>query len=212
MKRKTLLLIFIPLTAAILSVITFGSGVFKNIEHKNGKIPVSVTAEKTDSSDFNTINEAVIRGDLYCEKLKSMYDVQMVRKTFQGYYAVIPQNDGKRIFVFMDDNLKARKVIAFDEFKSKKYFDFLKPGKTVESEVLSRDKSTIPMPISAYDCTVHIVKEGALFIKYKRIDMETGEFLNEHPVESVEFFDNKDLKAGEGLCRIIPYILEEDKI
>lgn len=65
MKRKTLLLIFIPLTAAILSVITFGSGVFKNIERKNGKIPVSVTAEKADSADLSAVRETVIAADKY---------------------------------------------------------------------------------------------------------------------------------------------------
>ena len=142
-----------------------------------------------------------------------LINVQCLRKTYQGYYAVLLQDDGKYAFVFMNKNGKLYEMLLIDEIKGKKEYSFIEQGKTTENEILSFDKNAILLPVSSSVSTVHIVHEGLLVITYTRFNEKTQRILDDPLVKSVVFYEDEDfpLKDNEMINKNVPYILAIDK-
>ncbi len=173
-KNKILLLSFtlllIVLTLIFIIIFTGGG----DVKYDNDKSIDSLITKKYSASDIEKMREDIEHDNLNYAKLKSRYNVQCLRKTYQGFYAIFLQNDGKRVFVFMDEKMKLYNMLVIENIKAKEEYNFLKSGKTTESEVLKHDENTVLLPVSSVTCTAHIVQEGILVITYDRLDINTG--------------------------------------
>lgn len=78
-------------------------------------------------------------------KLRRMFRLECVRKTEQGYYAVLQLTDGSNAFIFMDDRLTVSKVAVYDCFRTKEEFEkFLSEKQdATRADVLSFDPMSI---------------------------------------------------------------------
>lgn len=145
-------------------------------------------------------------------KLRRMFRLECVRKTYQGYYAVLQLTDGRNAFIFMDDRLTVSKVAVYDRFRTKEEFEQLIAEKqdTTWADVLSFDPNEYGMPFSVVDEAAHIVQEGAIMIIYQRKDG--------HPVDQIQFYSNSEIAAGKPreityfIKGVVPYVLEIDRV
>ena len=147
-------------------------------------------------------------------ELKSKYSVQCLRKTPQGYYTVLMQDDGCKVFVFMDESkklCKSNNPITVNSFKSKRDFEFIKVKETTLSEITSFDKDTIFLPISSFVYTAHIVNEGVLIIEYARFDEKHEIVYEDSIVKNVTFYENNHYSEDNLAIVLVPYILGIDK-
>lgn len=211
---RKFLLIFALLSiviAVLISIrIIIGDG---DVKYDNNKSIASLVTKKYSDADIEKMREGIEHGDLNYENLKSYYNIQCLRKTHQGYYAVFLQNDGKRVFVFMDEKMKLYKMLVIEDIKGKEEYNFLESGKTTESEILKHDSNTVLLPISSVVCTAHIVQEGIWVITYDRFDTSTETLLDDPIVRSFVFFENTDFPLSDNpiINLNVPYILEIDK-
>lgn len=145
-------------------------------------------------------------------KLRRMFRLECVRKTYQGYYAVLQLTDGRNAFIFMDDQLIVSNVAIYDRFRTKEEFEQLIAEKqdTTWADVLSFDPNEYGMPFSVADEAAHIVQEGAIMIIYQRKDG--------HPVDQIQFYSNSEIAAGKPreityfIKYGVPYVLEIDRV
>lgn len=145
-------------------------------------------------------------------KLRRMFRLECVRKTYQGYYAVLQLTDGRNAFIFMDDQLIVSNVAIYDRFRTKEEFEQLIAEKqdTTWADVLSFDPNEYGMPFSVVDEAAHIVQEGAIMIIYQRKDG--------HPVDQIQFYSNSEIAAGKPreityfIKYGVPYVLEIDRV
>ena len=145
-------------------------------------------------------------------KLRRMFRLECVRKTYQGYYAVLQLTDGSNAFIFMDDRLTVSKVAVYDCFRTKEEFEkFLSEKQDPTwADVLSFDPNEYGMPFSVVDEAAHIVQEGAIMIIYQRKDG--------HPVDQIQFYSNSEIAAGKPreityfIKYGVPYVLEIDRV
>lgn len=145
-------------------------------------------------------------------KLRRMFRLECVRKTYQGYYAVLQLTDGRNAFIFMDDQLIVSNVAIYDRFRTKEEFEQLIAEKqdTTWADVLSFDPNEYGMPFSVVDEAAHIVQEGAIMIIYQRKDG--------HPVDQIQFYSNSEIAAGKPreityfIKGVVPYVLEIDRV
>lgn len=145
-------------------------------------------------------------------KLRRMFRLECVRKTEQGYYAVLQLTDGSNAFIFMDDQLIVSNVAIYDRFRTKEEFEQLIAEKqdTTWADVLSFDPNEYGMPFSVADEAAHIVQEGAIMIIYQRKDG--------HPVDQIQFYSNSEIAAGKPreityfIKYGVPYVLEIDRV
>ena len=145
-------------------------------------------------------------------KLRRMFRLECVRKTYQGYYAVLQLTDGRNAFIFMDDQLTVSNVAIYDRFRTKEEFEkFLSEKQdATRADVLSFDPNEYGMPFSVVDEAAHIVQEGAIMIIYQRKDG--------HPVDQIQFYSNSEIAAGKPrevtyfIKDGVPYVLEIDRV
>ena len=145
-------------------------------------------------------------------KLRSMFRLECVRKTEQGYYAVLQLTDGSNAFIFMDDQLIVSNVAIYDRFRTKEEFEkFLSEKQDATwADVRSFDPNEYGMPFSVVDEAAHIVQEGAIMIIYQRKDG--------HPVDQIQFYSNSEIAAGKPreityfIKYGVPYVLEIDRV
>ena len=145
-------------------------------------------------------------------KLRRMFRLECVRKTEQGYYAVLQLTDGSNAFIFMDDRLTVSKVAVYDCFRTKEEFEkFLSEKQdATRADVLSFDPNEYPMPFSVVSEEAHIVQEGVIIVRYRR---EDG-----HPVDQIFFYSNSEIAVGKPreityfIKYGVPYVLEIDRV
>ena len=212
MKKKVIIVSLILLVTILLLVIIVKIITGCNAVKYNNTTKISDSITQTyPKSTIDKLQNDIKSKSINYSIFKSSYNVQCLRKTYQGYYAVLLQEGGGRVFVFMDEKFNLNEALVIDSFKIKEDFGFLTPNITSKSKVLAFDQNTILLPISSMDVTVHIVKEGIIVIKYNR--MNEGLLLDDPIVDSIEFIDNKVLPAKEDefINLNVPYILDLDK-
>ena len=145
-------------------------------------------------------------------EVKRTFRLECVRKTYQGYYAVLQLTDGRNAFIFMDDRLTVSKVAVYDCFRTKEEFEkFLSEKQdATRADVLSFDPNEYPMPFSVVSEEAHIVQEGVIIVRYRR---EDG-----HPVDQIFFYSNSEIAVGKPreityfIKYGVPYVLEIDRV
>lgn len=149
-------------------------------------------------------------------KLRRMFRLECVRKTEQGYYAVLQLTDGSNAFIFMDDRLTVSKVAVYDCFRTKEEFEKFLSEKwdATWGDVLLFDSNEYGMPVSVVTSEAHIVQEGAIVVIYRR-EGERGE---DWPVDHIRFYSDSEITAGEMgdwsyfIKYCVPHILEIDRV
>ncbi len=213
MQKKRALVIFVIIFLVIAIICIFIYTGCDDVKYNNSDSKEDLVTEKYSCSQIEELKERVNRGDMTFKEFKRQYKVQCLRKSNIGYYAVLRQDNGKEVFVFIyefNNELKARNLMVVDEFKSKEEFEKGISSLTTMSEMLAFDSNGIPMAGSAVSRTLHYVKEGAFMIRYLRnID---GKHLSEPIVDSIEFIDNEKVMACEVPHKYdFPIIMDMDK-
>lgn len=215
MKKKNIVFLIVFLIVIVLTIliiiVTQNGG--NEVKYNNDKSIVDLVTQKYSDSDIEKIKTGIENNTINYSTFKSKYNIQCLRKTYQGYYAVLLQNNGMRVFVFMDENMDLFNIFVTDEIKSKSEYAFIEAGITTESQVIAFDENTFFLPVSAMNITVHIVQEGVLVIRYRRMDDETGILLDNPIVDSISFYSSSEfpLKNDSVINSNVPYILEIDR-
>lgn len=214
MKRniKSLLLsaLLIFLVAILAVIIPFSIG--EKMKYNNDKTIDTLVTETYSASEIQKMKSSIENNKLTYSQLRSDYNIQCLRKTYQGYYAVFLQDDGSRVFVFINENKEPYKILVIDEIKNKSQYDFIEVGKTTKNEILNYDENTLFMPVSSVITTAHITKEGVLLVTYDNFDEVSGMILDDAVVKSITFYNNSDFPLKNSLIDSnVPYILEIDK-
>ena len=214
MKRniKSLLLsaLLIFLVAILAVIIPFSIG--EKMKYNNDKTIDILVTETYSASEIQKMKSSIENNKLTYSQLRSDYNIQCLRKTYQGYYAVFLQDDGSRVFVFINENKEPYKMLVIDEIKNKSQYDFIEVGKTTKNEILNYDENTLFMPVSSVITTAHITKEGVLLVTYDNFDEVSGMILDDAVVKSITFYNNSDFPLKNSLIDSnVPYILEIDK-
>lgn len=149
-------------------------------------------------------------------EVKRTFRLECVRKTYQGYYAVLQLTDGRNAFIFMDDQLIVSNVAIYDCFRTKEEFEKFLSEKwdATWGDVLLFDSNGYGMPVSVVTSEAHIVQEGAIVVIYRR-EGERGE---DWPVDHIRFYSDSEITAGEMgdwsyfIKYSVPHILEIDRV
>ena len=211
MKRKNIiLLLFACVILIFVRIFVRGMDVkYNNTEHFENLANIKYSIR-----EIEEIKEAIEYNDWNYTKFKSLFDIQCLRKTYQGYYVILLQDDGRRAFVFMDEEMKLNELLLIGNMKEKEEFSFIEPGRTTEDEIVSMDENAILLPVSSVTSTAHVVREGLLVITYNRLDEEKQMFLDDPLVNAVVFYANESfpLEDNEMINKNVPYILPIDRL
>lgn len=211
MKRKNIiLLLFACVILIFVRIFVRGMDVkYNNTEHFENLANIKYSIR-----EIEEIKEAIEYNDWNYTKFKSLFDIQCLRKTYQGYYVILLQDDGRRAFVFMDEEMKLNEVLLIGNMKEKEEFSFIEPGRTTEDEIVSMDENAILLPVSSVTSTAHIVREGLLVITYNRLEEEKQMLFDDPLVNAVVFYANESfpLEDNEMINKNVPYILPIDRV
>ncbi len=149
-------------------------------------------------------------------ELRRMFRLECVRKTYQGYYAVLQLTNGSHAFIFLDEQLTASRLAVYDRFHSKEEFERMlseKQDATFE-DVRLFDPNDFSIPLSSVTKAAYIVQEGVIVVGYQREA--------KLPVERIHFYSNSEVAAGERgdftydftymIKNVVPYVLEIDRM
>ena len=159
--------------------------------------------------DFEALQYDMGVGDIEnYDDLCSKVHVECVRKTFQGYYAVFMLDNGKRAFVFMNEQREVGDVFITNGFKQRKDYDFIEIGKTTRSEI-SEEEGFGYFRDHLTRRVGYMLQDGLMFVTYD------GYFTGEPYVIAVEFYNELEwLKLYRNIIyqEAIPYILLIDRM
>ncbi len=201
---------FIRITCiVILAFSMVGCGDLKvdNVTSKNDLITKTYSIDK-----IQNMKQKVESGFMDFKQFKKEFKIQCMRKTHQGYYVVLLQDDGKDVFVFMNNEFNLHNVMIKDKFITREEFEQFLLSEPTVLEVMLFDVGTILLPVSAVNMTAHHVKGGVLLVTYEKQVPPVQEY--EVPkVKSVEFYQDEDIINNDDdfIRLVVPYILEIDK-
>lgn len=212
MKRVNIIILLVFACTVLIFVKVFIGDV--DVKYNNTEYFENLVDIKYSGHEIEEIKKKIEGDDCNYTKFKSLFDIQCLRKTYQGYYAVLLQDDGRRVFVFMDEEMKLYEVLLIGNMKAKKEFSFIESGKTTEEEIVSMDENAILLPASSVTSTAHVVREGLLVVTYSRLDEEKQMFLDDPLVNTVIFYANESfpLEDNEMINKNVPYILPIDRV
>lgn len=160
------------------------------------------------------------------------FKVECLRKTPQGYYAVLFLEDGMRAYSFFGadlrvSHLRAPYYVCLDFFKKSDLDQFLAAfecdGKITLSSIANSDVSEefLGMPFNSPVAIARIVQEGVVLMTFEHEDPRQPEYLvssefisNESWEVIIENITEQDLDYASEIppmAMFVPYILEIDK-
>jgi len=174
------------------------------IKYNNRADMYSLITERYTYDDMKVLADAVKKGDISFETFMEQYNPQCIRKTQQGYYTVLLEEEGKKVFIFANEDLELYDALIVDRFMTKnELLQQVKKGKTTERELRSKiDPAGIPQPISSFRVTAHIVKEGVVYIGCSNFS---------ELVATVVYYSNREWANDPRLNYYTPFILAKDK-
>ena len=179
-----------------------------DMKYNNTDSKEVLITERYSASEIMKLQQCISYRDLNFDDLQSKFKIQCLRKTHQGYYIILKQNDESNVFIFMSDELIVDKILVFSEdFKSKdKFKNYVVTGMSKDKVALF-DTCNVTMPISAIDSVAHYVEEGVFILTYARKS-------DKNIVNKIYFYnDEEHVNAGnDSALLMIPYILEIDRI
>ncbi len=209
MKKKKTILIIISIILLIVASVTLILLLNQDVKYNNVDSIAELITVRYSESDIKELQKKIDSYGLSYSSVKSKYKIQCLRKTHQGYYAVLLIEDGKRFFIFMDDEYKIFETLIASSFKHKEEYEFIDAWNTTKSEVLDFDENTVFLPVSGIPFTAHITYEGIYLISY-RIYTFSNEISDDPLVRTINFFTYEDFYSDELSEYLVPYILEMD--
>lgn len=205
MKRKMLTIVIAVVIVLLVGVFWKAEEIaYNNIDHKEFLITKTYS-----SSEIDKLRRDISCGRMSFKDFMNEYNVECLRKTHEGYYAILMQDDEQNIFVFSGDNFQIKSILTINDFKEKDVFEnYVKEGLSM-SEVLQFDADVVPNPFSSVYITIHPVREGTFLVRYRR-EIECG-VLSEPVVDSVEYYSLSASSMKNNRYSYVPYILELDR-
>ena len=104
------------------------------------------------NDDINKLKHKIENKEIDFFEFNHLFKIQCLRKTNNGYYAVLLQEDGKRVFIFINKYLKLIDLLIVESFKSVddfiSYIESNNKQKSID-EMVRFDGNTVLLPISA---------------------------------------------------------------
>ena len=196
--------------AIIITILLFTVGC-DNMKYDNSTDKNILITESHSSAQISDLKKKVESRSITFSKFKRKFNVQCLRKTHQGYYAILKSDDGRNVFVFIDNDYVLCDIIVADKFLTKDEFRDSVQLQMTRTEVLNIDPNTRLLPISSVSASVHYVQEGIYLVTYSRL--VNNEFIMPPTVSSIEFISNEEHEKNEyaSIPYITPFILEVDK-
>lgn len=200
--------IFFIITFVLLLVISLLS-FFIYTNHNNpykydNNTPISqVKNQQYTEKKIKKLEEDVFSGNITVRQFIRKYKPQCIRKTFQGYYAVLIQENNLMCFVFWDNKDNIYNIYKTNGFVSHDMLqNSVEIGKSNINDIASNGTDFCYYPISKMLLTGHICSDGVLIIEYD----------NNSVSNSIKFFSNEELDTSDDyLLQLTPYILPMDK-
>ena len=172
-----------------------------NIEHSD---LITVTHSHT---EFNRLIQTMQNRDVSLEEFYESFNVECVRKTFQGYYIVLLLDNDCIGFAFFNEYKTLTDIFTTSSFMESNDFDFIIKNVTTEKEVDDFNNNSFSSGVSSMSISCHIVKDGLLVIKCDN-EEKYG------TVRAIEFYSNDNLEKlpPKFVVFSTPYILPIDKI
>lgn len=208
-KHKVLYFIVIIIFAAVILIFTVYStkspfSKYDKFKYDN-ETPLSYDeSRKYSENEIDKLQNGIWAWEIDFRQFNKKYKPQCIRKTPQGYYAVLVQEDYSLCFVFWNSEnrlyctYRTDGLVPSEEFKSR-----IVIGKSSLESIMSSGFDFFPFLISKITVTGHICSDGVLVVKY-----------NENCIaQSTEFYSNEELssKPTEFPAEDVPYILPQDK-
>lgn len=201
------IIIFVIIIVILISVWRIKTGE-NEVDYNNIKSYDELITNYYSSKELQNIKNAIINkeyinlSDIIKEK-----EIECARHIENTRYVLLISEDGEKLFIFYNsDYFIIETYYVENNFLRKSNFDDVQEGKSTQSEIIAKDSSCFVSLFSTINATIHIVQEGVIVIIY--------DIMQDPIVESVTFYDNKDLlevRESNMLVKIAPYILEIDK-
>lgn len=166
--------------------------------------PISqVENQQYTEKEIKKLEENIFSGNITVRQFIRKYKPQCIRKTFQGYYAVLIQDNNLMCFVFWDNEDNIYNIYKTNGFVSHDMLqNSVEIGKSNINDITSNGADFCYYPISKMLLTGHICSDGVLIIEYD----------NNSVSNSIKFFSNEELDTSDDyLLQLTPYILPIDK-
>ena len=166
--------------------------------------PINCVKSKLYSSEkIEKLEDDILKENVSFRNFNINYRPRCIRKTFQGYYAVLAQENGSLCFVFWDSQNEIYSIYRTDKFISSDDFkQNIVIGETKVDSFISDGMNYFYFPISKMMMTGHICNDGVIVIQYDSSGV----------VEFVNYFSNEEIvESSDFLTSYIPYILPEDR-
>lgn len=216
MHRKIWVIITV-VTVAIFLVLLIGFKIANTIpaepilKWNNTDSAETLVTKKYPLSKFEELRQLLLTRAVSFAELNRMFDIQCLRKTFNGYYAVLLEESGKKVFVFISEALESMHtaLMVVDRFKTREEFASELSEQTTLGEVWQEiDPNAYISPASGYILTAHVVRDGVYVITYTR----NRERIMNSVIEEVEFIEDESRLQLADITYEIPFILEIDKV
>lgn len=201
-KRKVYIIFALLAVVAVLLVLVYEY--YINLYKYDNDVSISqIKNQQFTEREIKDLEEDIFAGDITVKRFIRKYRPLCIRKTYQGYYAVLIQNNNRMCFIFWDnkDNIyniyKTGGFLSHDAVKND-----IEIGKTNLQDITDGGSDFCYYPISKMVLTGHICSDGVLIVKYD----------SNLIAESIEFFSNEELESSNDyLLQLTPYILPKDK-
>lgn len=176
------------------------------ISYNNTDPKEQLISKKYSDSQIEEMIKKIDEGHYGKNEFIKEYDVECLRRALQGYYAIFQREDGKYVYVFLDDDFVpvANVSMIIDEFKTKEeLLNFLSTERSA-SDMVEFDSSTF-FPFYGRRSSLHIVVEGFVAVDYY---IDNGSWYTGE-VPSIEYYDNNEVLQSEDWN--LPCILKIDR-
>ena len=179
---------------------------FDNTTNKNRLI-----SERYSFAQIEELKNVAANERISFSEFRKNFQVECARKTHQGHYVILLLEDEENAFVFFNEESVLTHVITTNGFIGKEEFIARVREQKRKSAVLEGDPNAFFYPVSAIECTAHIVQEGVCIVRYTRL--MNGVIVKDPIVSSIDFIENGKIPTHKDdfIKDEIPYILDMDK-
>lgn len=207
--KKTVLVIIILISISIsISILCIICTRSQSFDYDNS-VPISIAFNKRYSNaqikylEAKILPSNILPSDISFSYFNMVYKPKVVRKTGQGYYAVLISKDNSFCFVFWNFENEIYSIYRTNGFVSSEVFSkSIEIGKTTLNDMKESGFDFFGYPSSKRIATAHICKDGIIVVNYDKNFVAV----------SVDVYTNQELlELDDYLTDIVPYILPEDK-
>lgn len=203
--KKTVLVIIILISISILCIICIRS---QSFDYDNSA-PISIAFNKRYSNaqikylEAKILPSNILPSDISFSYFNMVYKPKVVRKTGQGYYAVLISKDNSFCFVFWNFENEIYSIYRTNGFVSSEVFSkSIDIGETTLTDMKKSGLDFFGYPSSKMIATAHICSDGVVVVNYD----------SNFVTVSIDVYTNEELaESNNHLTDVVPYILQQDR-